>query len=40
MFVAPHVLILKTCGTTLNLYGLHRIIDIARRYCGLTTVWR
>lgn len=40
LFVAPHVIILKTCGTTLNLLGLHRILDIAREYCGLTNVWR
>jgi hypothetical protein len=40
LFVAPHLLILKTCGTTLNLLGLHRIIEIAREYCGLMTVWR
>ncbi|ORY32593.1 adenosylmethionine decarboxylase [Naematelia encephala] len=40
LFVAPHLLILKTCGTTLNLLGLHRIIEIARAYCGFTTVWR
>lgn len=40
LFVAPHLLILKTCGTTLNLLGLYRIIEIAREYCGLTTVWR
>ncbi|RSH81525.1 spermidine resistance protein [Saitozyma podzolica] len=40
LFVAPHLLILKTCGTTLNLLGLHRIIEIAREYCGLTNIWR
>lgn len=40
LFVAPHLLILKTCGTTLNLLGLHRIIEIAREYCGFRTVWR
>ena len=40
MFVQPHCLILKTCGRTLNLLGLHRIIEIAREYCGLTIVWR
>ncbi|ORX36875.1 S-adenosylmethionine decarboxylase [Kockovaella imperatae] len=40
LFVAPHVLILKTCGTTLNLLGLHRIIEIAREYCGFTNIWR
>lgn len=40
LFVAPHVIILKTCGTTLNLLGLHRILEIANQYCGLSTVWR
>jgi hypothetical protein len=40
LFVAPHLIILKTCGTTLNLLGLHRIIEIARHYCGFTDVWR
>lgn len=40
LFVAPHLIILKTCGTTLNLLGLHRIIEIAREYCGFTNVWR
>lgn len=40
LFVAPHLLILKTCGTTLNLLGLHRIIEIAREYCGFTNIWR
>ncbi|WVQ99217.1 S-adenosylmethionine decarboxylase proenzyme [Kwoniella sp. CBS 9459] len=40
LFVAPHLLILKTCGTTLNLLGLYRIIEIAREYCGFSNVWR
>lgn len=40
LFVAPHSLILKTCGTTLNLLGLPRIIEIARQYCGYTNIWR
>jgi S-adenosylmethionine decarboxylase len=38
--VYPHKLILKTCGTTLNLLGLPRILEIAEKYCGLTTVHR
>ncbi|KAG8901847.1 spermidine resistance protein [Tulasnella sp. 403] len=29
LFIAPHKLILKTCGTTLNLLGLPRILEIA-----------
>ncbi|WVO16377.1 S-adenosylmethionine decarboxylase proenzyme [Cryptococcus depauperatus] len=40
LFVAPHLLILKTCGTTLNLLGLYRVIEIARQYCGFNNVWR
>ena len=40
LFVFPHKLILKTCGTTLNLLGLPRILDIARDLCGLSRVWR
>lgn len=35
-----HKLILKTCGTTLNLLGLPRILDIASTYAGLHTVYR
>ena len=30
LFISPHRLILKTCGTTLNLFGLPRILEIAR----------
>lgn len=40
LFVAPHLIILKTCGTTLNLLGLEKILEIARVYCGLDRVWR
>ncbi|KAI0081874.1 S-adenosylmethionine decarboxylase [Panus rudis PR-1116 ss-1] len=39
-FVSPHRLILKTCGTTLNLLGLPRILEIAREEAGLPTVYR
>ncbi|QRV79317.1 adenosylmethionine decarboxylase [Ceratobasidium sp. AG-Ba] len=39
-FVSPHKLILKTCGTTLNLYGLPRILDIAAEHCNMHTVHR
>ncbi|KDQ21688.1 hypothetical protein BOTBODRAFT_168912 [Botryobasidium botryosum FD-172 SS1] len=39
-FVFPHKLILKTCGTTLNLLGLPRILALAREHCGFTAVWR
>ncbi|KAI0268611.1 S-adenosylmethionine decarboxylase [Gloeopeniophorella convolvens] len=40
LFVSPHRLILKTCGTTLNLLGLPRILDIAREQASLPTVYR
>lgn len=39
-FVSPHRLILKTCGTTLNLLGLPRILEIARIHASLTSVYR
>ncbi|ELU39316.1 adenosylmethionine decarboxylase [Rhizoctonia solani AG-1 IA] len=39
-FVSPHKLILKTCGTTLNLYGLPRILDIAAEHCNMHSVYR
>ncbi|KAF8585943.1 S-adenosylmethionine decarboxylase [Ramaria rubella] len=40
LFVYSHKLILKTCGTTLNLLGLPRILDIAAEHCGLRAVHR
>ncbi|KAI0256202.1 S-adenosylmethionine decarboxylase [Lactifluus subvellereus] len=40
LFVSPHRLILKTCGTTLNLMGLPRILEIAREHASLPTVHR
>ncbi|KAL0956065.1 hypothetical protein HGRIS_002234 [Hohenbuehelia grisea] len=39
-FVSPHRLILKTCGTTLNLLGLPRILEIASTQASLHTVHR
>ncbi|KAI0066225.1 S-adenosylmethionine decarboxylase [Artomyces pyxidatus] len=39
-FVSPHRLILKTCGTTLNLLGLPRILEIAREHASLPSVYR
>lgn len=39
-FVSPHRLILKTCGTTLNLLGLPRILEIAREQAGLPNVYQ
>lgn len=40
MFISPHKLILKTCGTTLNLLGVPRILEIAAQYAGMPTVYR
>ncbi|KAK0212985.1 S-adenosylmethionine decarboxylase [Desarmillaria ectypa] len=40
LFVSPHRLILKTCGTTLNLLGLPRILEIAAVHANLPTVYR
>ncbi|KAF8624248.1 hypothetical protein AX15_005968 [Amanita polypyramis BW_CC] len=40
LFVSPHRLILKTCGTTLNLLGLPRILEIAATYANLPHVYR
>ncbi|TCD62602.1 spermidine resistance protein [Steccherinum ochraceum] len=40
LFVSPHRLILKTCGTTLNLLGLPRILDIAKEHASLGSVYR
>jgi S-adenosylmethionine decarboxylase len=34
MFVYPHKLVLKTCGTTTLLWGLHRMLEIAATYAG------
>ena len=40
LFISPHRLILKTCGTTLNLLGLPRILEIAANYANLCSVHR
>ncbi|KAJ8522758.1 hypothetical protein ONZ45_g749 [Pleurotus djamor] len=40
LFVSAHRLILKTCGTTLNLLGLPRIIEIASSNCSMPAVHR
>jgi S-adenosylmethionine decarboxylase len=40
MFVWPHKLILKTCGTTTLLLGLPTLLRIASEICGLTSVYR
>lgn len=40
MFVWPHKLILKTCGTTTLLLGLRTLLKIANEICGFPGVWR
>ncbi|KAF9047279.1 S-adenosylmethionine decarboxylase [Panaeolus papilionaceus] len=40
LFVSPHRIILKTCGTTLNLFGLPRILEIAAQDAQLPSVYR
>lgn len=40
MFVWPHKLILKTCGTTTLLFGLPTLLKIASELCGMKAVWR
>ncbi|KAF9071109.1 S-adenosylmethionine decarboxylase [Rhodocollybia butyracea] len=39
-FVSPHRIILKTCGTTLNLLGLPRILDIAANHANMSSVYQ
>lgn len=40
MFVWPHKMILKTCGTTTLLLGMDRLLEIAREECDLTETYR
>lgn len=40
MFIYPHKMVLKTCGTTTLLNALPHILKIARDYCGFEKVWR
>ncbi|KAI8983787.1 adenosylmethionine decarboxylase [Pilobolus umbonatus] len=40
MFVYPHKIILKTCGTTTLLLAVSSLLDNAKRYCGFEKVWR
>ncbi|CAG8536190.1 10456_t:CDS:2 [Acaulospora morrowiae] len=40
MFIYPHKLILKTCGTTTLLTAIPRLLEIATERCKLSKVWR
>ncbi|KAI9621693.1 hypothetical protein KEM48_007622 [Puccinia striiformis f. sp. tritici PST-130] len=40
MFVWPHKIILKTCGTTGLLLGLDTLLKIAKEVCGFSGAWR
>ncbi len=40
LLIWPHKLILKTCGRTLNLLGVPRILSIAAEHAGLKTVYQ
>ncbi|KAI7907335.1 adenosylmethionine decarboxylase [Cokeromyces recurvatus] len=40
MFVYPHKIIIKTCGTTTLLFAIPRLLEIAKHYCGFEKVWR
>ncbi|KAH8119539.1 S-adenosylmethionine decarboxylase [Phellopilus nigrolimitatus] len=40
LFISPHRLILKTCGTTLNLLGLPRILAVAKEHAKLSKVYQ
>ncbi|BGP35712.1 spermidine resistance protein [Rhodotorula toruloides] len=40
MFVWPHKIILKTCGTTTLLLGIPTLLRIASETCGFQGVWR
>ncbi|KAI8067185.1 adenosylmethionine decarboxylase [Gongronella butleri] len=40
MFVYPHKMIIKTCGTTTPLLSVPRILAIAKEYCAFQKVWR
>ncbi|KAJ3749097.1 S-adenosylmethionine decarboxylase [Lentinula detonsa] len=40
LFVSPHRIILKTCGTTLNLLGLPRILEIATNHANMPSVYQ
>ncbi|CAG8481317.1 9980_t:CDS:2 [Diversispora eburnea] len=40
MFVYPHKLILKTCGTTTLLAAIPRLLEIVSQYCNCRKIWR
>ena len=40
MFVFPHKIVLKTCGTTTLLKAVPYILEIAKTRCGYESVYR
>ncbi|PVU99475.1 hypothetical protein BB559_000680 [Furculomyces boomerangus] len=40
MFMYPHKIVIKTCGTTTLLLALERILDLARIYCSFKSIHR
>ncbi|RKP35437.1 S-adenosylmethionine decarboxylase [Dimargaris cristalligena] len=40
MFVYPHKVIIKTCGTTTLLHAVPELLRIAQAYCGWPYIWR
>lgn len=40
MFIYPHKLILKTCGTTTLLLGLEKILSISKSLCNLNSIFQ
>ncbi|CAG8487302.1 7457_t:CDS:2, partial [Paraglomus occultum] len=40
MFVYPHKLILKTCGSTVLLIAIPKLLEIASEICELKRIWR
>jgi hypothetical protein len=40
MFVFPHKIVLKTCGTTTLLKAVPYVLEIAKTHCGYESVYR